>query len=56
LTAVRALGVGALRSVTQIRQKRVYVTPKNHERREVNIDPELLTPSGLGGRCRLPSA
>jgi len=30
------------RSVTQIRQERVYVTPKNHERREVNIDPRTV--------------
>ena len=28
--------------MTQIRQKRVYVTPKNHERREVNIDPRTV--------------
>jgi integrase len=30
------------RSVTQIRQNRVYVTPKNHERRDVNIDPRTV--------------
>jgi integrase len=30
--------VAVERSVTQIRQERVYVTPKNYERREVNID------------------
>lgn len=28
--------------MTQIRQERVYVTPKNHERREVNIDRRTL--------------
>ena len=27
------------RSVTQVSQERVYVTPKNHERRDVTIDP-----------------
>lgn len=27
------------RSVTQVNQQRVYVTPKNHERRDVTIDP-----------------
>ena len=30
------------RSVTQIRQERVYVTPKNHERRAVSIDPRTV--------------
>jgi hypothetical protein len=30
------------RSVTQIHQERVYVTPNNHERREVNIDLRTL--------------
>jgi integrase len=44
------------RSVTQIRQERVYVAPKNHERREVNIARELSTPSRPGARSRLPSA
>lgn len=30
------------RSVTQVNQQRVYVTPKNHERRDVTIDPRTV--------------
>ncbi len=30
------------RSVTQVAQQRVYGTPKNHERRDVNIDPHTV--------------
>ncbi len=30
------------RSVTQVGQERVYVTPKNHERRDVSIDPRTV--------------
>jgi integrase len=40
--------------VTQIRQERVYVTPKNHARREVNIDWRTLSPSVPGARFRSP--
>ncbi|WP_404387394.1 tyrosine-type recombinase/integrase [Humibacillus xanthopallidus] len=31
------------RSVTQIRQQRIYVTPKNHERRDVAVDAHTVT-------------
>ena len=31
------------RSVAQVRQERIYGTPKNHERRDVAIDPHLVT-------------
>lgn len=30
------------RSVTQVGQERVYVSPKNHERRDVSIDPRTV--------------
>lgn len=30
------------RSVTQVGQERIYVAPKNHERRDVNIDPHTV--------------
>jgi integrase len=30
------------RSVTQIRQEQVYVAPKNHERRELNVDSRTV--------------
>ena len=30
------------RSVTQVAQERIYVTPKNHERRDVTIDPRTV--------------
>ena len=30
------------RSVTQVRQERVYVTPKNHERRDVTLDARTV--------------
>ncbi|NNM44582.1 tyrosine-type recombinase/integrase [Knoellia koreensis] len=31
------------RSVTQVAQERVYVTPKNHERRDVTVDERTVT-------------
>ena len=31
------------RSVTRVHQERIYVTPKNHERRDVSIDPHTVT-------------
>ena len=35
--------VAVERSVTQVHQERIYVTPKNHERRDVNIDLRTIT-------------